>query len=92
MKSKLIALSIIGSLFCKAQESETSKLETLEDFEIIGKNESLSTLTLGIEDLRKGSDAVNPLDSLNRVPSVYFGGADQQGFYEYGQNFNLRIF
>jgi iron complex outermembrane receptor protein len=91
---------IIKSLMCVqvlavtsyAQPAEEPAEVELEELSIIGQGQTLSTMTLSTKDLSKSVSAVNPLDSLNRLPGVNFAGSDAMGFYEYGQNFSLRIF
>lgn len=75
-----------------AQPAEEPAEVELEELSIIGQDQTLSTMTLSTKDLSKSVSAVNPLDSLNRLPGVNFAGSDAMGFYEYGQNFSLRIF
>ena len=75
----------------EAQEEE-QRIYQVEEMVVVGENEAVSTAAIPAETIANQTNGVNALESVNRTPGFNFSSGDPLGFYEYGQNVQLRIF
>lgn len=77
-------------------DRDTTRADTvryeLAGLEVVGRRQSLATTTFMRERLESQAAGLNALDVVNRSPSFVFSAGDAHGFYEYGQNVQLRVF
>ena len=88
---RLFAAALLAGAFAEAQEEE-EKIYQLDELVIIGENEAISTAAILPQTIGNQTNGVNALENANRTPSFNFSSGDPLGFYEYGQNVQLRIF
>jgi len=72
--------------------SDTTTVYELPGLVVVGRDESVATSAFLSEALRVQPSGVNALEALNRAPAFNFTAADPFGFYEFGQNVQLRVF
>lgn len=72
--------------------ADTTKVYRLEEVVVVGRNETVQTSSFLQTALKIQPAGINSLDMLNRAPGFNFTAADANGFYEYGQNIQMRVF
>lgn len=98
----IVGIALAGVLaadWAAAQEParrDTARSDTmrfdLPGLEVVGRRQSLATSTFLRDALGAQAAGLNALDIVNRSPSFVFTAGDAHGFYEYGQNVQLRVF
>jgi hypothetical protein len=96
----ILAFAILlahGSAQAQTRErSDSARADTLRynlpGLVVVGQRQSIATSTFSAEHLRSQPAGLNALDAMNRAPSFVFSAGDAHGFYEYGQNVQLRVF
>ena len=85
-----VAVLLAGT--CAEAQEEEERIYQLDELVIIGENEAMSTAAILPQTIDNQTNGVNALENVNRTPSFNFSSGDPLGFYEYGQNVQLRIF
>ena len=91
LSAALLAATAFRASPSQAQEEEEGIYE-VEEMVIVGENEAVSTAAIPAQTVGNQTNGVNALESVNRTPGFNFSSGDPLGFYEYGQNVQLRIF